>query len=1021
MNRLTERQGLLLGSLRQRDAELVVHWDDVRGIAADTRGKLGGAEAGDDARMVLGSVEEWLELFGVADAERELRPLHVQTDELGWRHYEFQQVATRPKGLDVYGAKLAVRVNGEGLVYNVQSSCWPNARASDKPQITVNDVRDRLAARLEGVPGHLGRSEDKDRDDFYPLAQEPALVVLPWQGGFRLAWVGFAYGGFDPVTREPEGEGVKSLELGQFFADAITGDLLLFAPRGMDAETPDTGTGSAVTPLGAPTTRSLHVVRLNGGNTYLLRDTTQAREIVTYDAANSASWDTDLERGQALGNGTLPVSADTDGDKNWSRLPADTTVAERTASQQPETDLHFFMRDINEWYQALGRTGWDNGQFADPPVPNQTLRALAHVSNGGSATSINAGMRSTLINGGWLFWLQFFDGDATTYDYLAGSKWLVAHEYQHAVTDFTFRDGFGNPGLTYSDWLAAVHEGMSDVAGGLYSEQWLPATEISPNGQIWRNLVFPRDDGPPPASAAFDSNKFDHFDDATPVSGTQQRYKRGTVLAHCAYLTGRGGVHQRATRTPALIPVVGLGAEVVSGRNVLRAARIWNRAMNVYVSTIGSSTGSPTNDSGVFRTIRNACVNAAIDLYGSGSREHLTTVLAWYAVGLHPSGASYGADPTFLTWGVDWQLSQPYVGLNSPLWSSLDLFINNGGASEWNAVVNVVDGAGNPTQFENNVFCRVRNVGDQAATNVTVQFFYAKIGTNPTGWQPMLDRNGVAQVLTVGSLAAGTSTFTDAQQSTPPTSARVKWWVPPLAAGETVNHYCMRAALTADNDVNGQNNQVQSNVHYSAYIAGAVGATNLTIGNIDREPLRPEVEVATALPAGWKATVEGDLKTPLEPGEERILRLLVAMPDGADRRIEAPYDGAVIGELSGQLTGPVTGILTGTLRRDDQLEGTLALVLGELGTFTGGFRGSLAENGALVGVVSGPFSWGKGEGDRGIVAKFEGWLRPWRRIDISQLVDGRPIGGVTVQVQVPPLGDQPPLPPTDVFIAPGFA
>src|SRR5262249_1757439 len=150
---------------------------------------------------------------------------------------------------------------------------------------------------------------------------------------------------------------------------------------------------------------------------------------------------------------------------------------------------------------------------------------------------------------------------------------------------------------------------------------------------------------------------------------------------------------------------------------VYKAARIWYRAIAHYLSNIGATTGLPANDESVFRTIRNSCVSAAIDLYGAGSIEHKTTILAWYAVGLQPAATNYGPDTTFLTWGADWWMSRPYVGISGPDWSSNDLFINNGGISEWNAQINVMDG-GMPTQFENNVYFRARNVGDQQANNV---------------------------------------------------------------------------------------------------------------------------------------------------------------------------------------------------------------------------------------------------------------------------------------------------------------
>lgn len=116
----------------------------------------------------------------------------------------------------------------------------------------------------------------------------------------------------------------------------------------------------------------------------------------------------------------------------------------------------------------------------------------------------------------------------------------------------------------------------------------------------------------------------------------------------------QGGVHQRSSRTPVLIPVKGLGREIVGGKDVYKAARIWYRALSFYLSNIGAMTGIPANDENIFRTFRNAVVNAAIDLYGANSLEHKTTELAWYAVGLHPVGTDYGPDVTFLTWGADW-------------------------------------------------------------------------------------------------------------------------------------------------------------------------------------------------------------------------------------------------------------------------------------------------------------------------------------------------------------------------------
>ena len=101
--------------------------------------------------------------------------------------------------------------------------------------------------------------------------------------------------------------------------------------------------------------------------------------------------------------------------------------------------------------------------------------------------------------------------------------------------------------------------------------------------------------------------------------------------------------------------------------------------------------------------------------------EHKTTVLARYAVGLHLTGRSYGADCTFIICCADRWMSRPYVGITSPDWSSRDLFINDGRSPEWTAKIDVLDACGNRTQFENDVYFRVCNIGTPAARNVQAQ------------------------------------------------------------------------------------------------------------------------------------------------------------------------------------------------------------------------------------------------------------------------------------------------------------
>lgn len=1046
---ITARQEALLGGLRALDPGLRLRWDEVRGVAGSVRGKLAAEAAGD--RSAKSAAEAFLavhgELFGPVDMTRTLKLLRQRTDDLGWTHLEYQQfhplppvwLGRRLAPLEVYGAKLVTHLAPDGTVTEVQSSCWRDITVAFRARLTARGLRDSLLREAEGIQGFqsLQRQMQERKEENFPLMQRPRLVVYPWQGGFRLAWTTYAYAAVDvenPHTGKPTG--AKGIALGQIFVDASTGERLVFAPTRIHAETPDTGTGLGVTPLGGPyVSRNLSTVRVDSTSTYRLRDTTHSRDIITYDTAASSSWSSTSQITGALSGGTLPVSEDTDGDKNWNRTAADTSDAQRTASQQPEVDAHYICREAYEWYNALAgsRAGWDDGQYPNPPVPPQPVRALTHVYDSwmGTSRSVNAFFDKGLQGGNWYAFLAFFDGDPTQtcsssgdvgFDYLAGSKMVVAHEYQHAMTDFSFEDAAGNPGLTYSGWFAAVHEGLSDVFGCLFSEGWTPDPEISNAGLVLRNVAYPRDPnswsnrtGTFPCGLS-NHNK-DHFADRNLDAGF--RYDRGTILAHCAYLMGPGGVHQRASRTPALIPVYAMGRQTVGGKNVLKAARIWYRALSYYFSTHGVLTGVPTNDENTFRTLRDACVSSAIDLYGSGSLEHLTTILAFYAVGLHPTGTNYGADVTFLRWGTEWRLSRPYLGgIHSTCsnWSSLDLFINNGGTSEWNALINVTTPTG-PTQFENTVYCRVRNVGDQDALNVQVQFYYAKAGTAVWTWLPVTDKDGNVQTLNAGTLSAGQSTFSEANQNAPPASAGVKWYIPPLAAGETVHHYCLKAVVSSSNDVNTFNNEVQSNIAYTAYTPGSPLHMWFMAGNPTKRRIPLELAVHPTLPKEWKASLDGAARdVRLNPGEERAVAITLDMPPGADRQLEPPFDGELKGQLYGSMSAPFTGALTRVKWDGNRLRGLLTANIADLGQLVGAFDGRVDVSSATVkGRVLGSFQCSGRDSVQQMCAGVEACLRPLRRVDISQLVDGVPFGGITIQVQVPtPCAEA--LPPTDTRV-----
>lgn len=998
VNHITERQNELLAQLTDRWPNVDMTWDDTRGVVS--RARFDDSQA-DTAPTEDDLLDTYGPLFGPEELRRDLREQRPLDDELDMLHKRYWQ-AVAVEGFDaveLYGARLLVHVR-EKAVVEIQSGLWRDAATESPPVVKAEELRPLLGIRVaqaRGVNALVGSLPEKDQEMF-PLATTPRLVVYAWKGTFRLAWTAIAWGMFDRhVDRDPDSSTRQELDVGPVFVDAVTSEVFFHSPGGRDAENPTAGTGTRCTPLGGGFgSRNLNIVRIDATSTYRLKDMTRSRTVVTYDAASTASYGNDATLGSAIVAGTLPVSEDTDGDFAWTRLPANTTAAERTASQQSEVDLHWFMGDLYDWYAAIGsRVGWDNNDFSAPPVPAQTLHAVAHVPGG-----INAGMRSTLSGGNVTYWLKFFDGDVTRYDYLAGSAFVVAHEYQHVITEFSFEDAAGNPGLTFDGgWMGALHEGLSDVFGTLYEATWAMAADISPSSQIFRNLVYPRDDGPPPPTASFVANKLDHWADR---NADTERYSRGTILAHCAYLMGSGGVHQRATRTPALVPVYGLGNESVGGRSVLKAARIWYRALRFYFGTVAAPTTDPASDQNLFVNLRAACISAANDLYPGDTREVKNTVLAFYAVGMQPPATPYGADCTFLRWRADWDRSSPYIGITSPMWSSVDLFINNGGTSEWNGQVNT-----GTSDFENQVYCRVRNAGDAQATGVTVTFHYAKIGSAPTGWLPMVDRNGTVQTLTIGSLAAGGSTFPDSQQNTPPGTAMVKWFIPPIPPGETVNHYCIRAIVTSDNDVNSHNNEVQSNVAYSLFTGLTEGAAALdfVVSNPTPEAIPIDLDVLITAPQEWTVTIEGlEDRQMLEPEEEVTMTVQVVSPPPGAVPLTPPFDGQVDGQVSGCWSGTMHGHLSGTSDDPARLIGRLSAEVAGLGQLTGSLDGCLdLATGRLDGRWSATGDCGKGTVPLCLLV--EGVLHPTRSVDIGQRIAGEAVGGLTMWIQVPLPGD----------------
>ena len=254
--------------------------------------------------------------------------------------------------------------------------------AFDNP-ISEESMRLRMLTSLAGAPGAAALVTRHGRAalERVVVIGTRSLVVFPHAGGFRLAWR------LRAAVPAPHGlgGGPPVLLPGVIFLDAITGERLYEGVTASDAETPDVGHGLSNLPFGgSPTNRTLQIVRVNASNTYRLRDTTHSREIITYDWAGALA--DYMETGNLLTDGSVPVSSDTDGDKNWNDVAADASLPALTASQQTEVDSHFNVQQVYEWYNALagggGREGFDDDNYGSQVPDDMPVHLLAHVAVG---------------------------------------------------------------------------------------------------------------------------------------------------------------------------------------------------------------------------------------------------------------------------------------------------------------------------------------------------------------------------------------------------------------------------------------------------------------------------------------------------------------------------------------------------------------------------------------------------------------------------------------------------------------
>ncbi|MDU8911606.1 hypothetical protein [Aestuariicoccus sp. MJ-SS9] len=1003
MENVTRLQRDILDRLTERDTSASVRWTDVRGIASALSGRLLPPDRVRERPEAV--LDAFLDALGPlvgpengAEVWRFVKASGAKDDRLRIRAMQMA------KGLPIHCASLVLYADAERGVYRAQSGGY---REVDVPPLEYRGrpvdvgqreqtLRRRLIRNLRADEAgakfidrkiETGFGDDRIAERNFPLNAPPVHWLYPQKDEFRHVLRLYAYQPTEWLG--VNGETTKSIKMVDMVVDLLTGRTIhQGGPIGVWSDVTADGR-STLQQGGGYITRPLLAVREDMAER-LLVNRTNTTDIFTHHAGGS---DSGLET--KLQNGT-DLSTDTDG--HWNDTTTSCTGTDREDSQQPETDAHFFAQEAYRYYDGLGWEGFDNGEWGTSACD---VRVTAHIG-----IDDNAYFWRWVDGSGRHFgYLAFYDGECSggsvAMDFMAGDPGIFAHEYQHAVTYFGSVDSAGDPGyLETGGWHRALHEGLSDSAAGLRTGQWT-APGLWPDGACRNDRPFRRIEYPRSTDTKSGSAYVDHYDDRV---GAGAPYSNSTILSHALFLAGQGGVHERTSRPAELIPVPGAG-----NANIFA---VMHDAVTDYFDSI------PANSTGVQTMIEaaNLILDAAEAAAGdTRSCEYDMLRRAFYAVGLFPFDSSfvkqsYGGEACMLPWTVAWKHSRPYLGFPAHWWRSPDLFVNNGSGVEYDADVGA----------ENDLFARVRNIGDQDLTNVVVRFYFRAHGTalppSSTAWKPCQDSTGTDCVLTIPTLAAGSMNI--ANPASPPASQAVKWFLPASEIVAGVDHFCLRAEIEVAGAANHDNDcpyRVQSNVSYTPLsLADGLGI-RFIVANWEKESVPLDLEIDDrALPDGVRLHFEGpgDLKDRrLEPGEEVALHWKVEAPLRDADWFRPPFDGAVTGRIAGDLlngawfdaelsdvrtvrqvaprrTVHVEGFLAGRLRRRDRkLQGRFE---GELNT----------EDGTLTGVWVTVRHRARRR-PKHVKLEIKAALRPTRAVHFTQRIRGEPVGGVTYTLRWP--------------------
>lgn len=207
------------------------------------------------------------------------------------------------------------------------------------------------------------------------------------------------------------------------------------------------------------------------------------------------------------------------------------------------------------------------------------------------------------------FWdgsqMVFGDGDGEVFQRFTKSLSVIGHELAHGVTQYS-------AALAYRNQAGALNESMSDVFGALVEQYVKNQTTAEASWLIGEGLFTAHVEGRALRSMKAPGTAYD--DDV--LGKDPQPDSMDTYVKTSA---DNGGVHINSGIPNRAFYLV---AESLGGNAWDSPGRIW----------YGALTGGSLPPAATFRVFARATAAAAVELFGSGSREHDAVRQAWETV-----------------------------------------------------------------------------------------------------------------------------------------------------------------------------------------------------------------------------------------------------------------------------------------------------------------------------------------------------------------------------------------------------